>query len=74
MPSLADISDAGGWAVFAFAVFGIALAGYKRWIVPGWIYDQERDQRAKAEIQAERNSEALAKLADWVNDQRAGHA
>lgn len=73
MPSLADISDAGGWAVFAFSVFAIGIGLVRGWWVPGWIYQSEREQRVKAEIQAERNAESLALLAKAATDGRRGH-
>lgn len=68
MPSLADLSEAGGWAIFALSVFWLAIALQRRWIVPGWIYLQEVEQRHKAETQAERNAEAIATLAQFVHD------
>lgn len=70
MPSLADLSDAGGWAIFALAVIWAAIALQRRWIVPGWIYEQEREGRQKAEVQAERNSESLALLARFADARR----
>jgi hypothetical protein len=70
VPSLADLSEAGGWAIFALSVVWAAIALQRRWIVPGWIYLQEWEQRHKAEIQAERNSEALALLAKTFADAR----
>ncbi len=60
----AQLANAGGWTV---TVFIIAIAGigiYRRWIVPGWIYEQERADREKAEVQAQRNSELLERLTD----------
>ena len=71
MPSLTDLSDAGGWAVFALAVFWVAIAFQRRWIVPGWLYDREVEQRTKAETQAERNAESLAMLAKAAADAHA---
>jgi len=63
VPTLEQLSDAGGWAIFAFSVFAAAIGLVRGWIVPGWIYQLEREQRTKAEVQAERNAEALALLA-----------
>ena len=39
-------------------------------LVPGWVYRQERDQRQKAETQAERNTESLALLARFADARR----
>jgi hypothetical protein len=71
VPALAELSDAGGWAVFAFSVFWLGIALQRRWIVPGWIYTQERDQRLKAETQAERNSDQLGVLSRAASDAHA---
>lgn len=70
MPSLADLSDAGGWAIFALAVIWAAIALQRRWIVPGWIYDRLEARVEKAEIQAERNSESLALMARFADARR----
>jgi hypothetical protein len=50
---------AGALAVLAFLV----LAMIRGDIVPGWVYKQEREQRAKVEVQALQNTEALNVLA-----------
>lgn len=50
----------------AILLVGIALlfrAFVKGDVVPGHIYQAEREQRMKAETQAERNADALAALA-----------
>jgi hypothetical protein len=70
VPSLADLSDAGGWVIFAFSAFWLGIGFHRGWIIPGWIYRQEREQRLKAEIQAERNSESLALLARFADARR----
>ena len=60
---VAAFADLGGFALFLL-VDALVGAGFLRgWIVPGFIYQQEREAREKAEIQAARNSEALEKLA-----------
>ena len=54
-----------GAALLGAPVF-VAMGGIgflKGWIVPGWIYRQEREAREKAEVQAARNAEAIEKLA-----------
>lgn len=51
----------------ALAVLGFIVVGLMRGdLVPGWMYKQERAQRIVAETQAERNTEALAAVADTV--------
>lgn len=70
MPSLEALSAAGGWAVFAFSAFWLAIGFHRGWIIPGFIYRQEREQRMKAEVQAERNSESLALLARFADARR----
>lgn len=51
---------------------------YRGDLVPGWLYKQEREQRIKAETQAERNTEALEKVAETVkaalSERRGGSA
>ena len=56
--------------MFAFTVFTLGLAFHRGWIIPGFIYQQEREQRLKAELQAERNSESLALLARFADARR----
>ena len=56
------LSDLGGFALFLFAVALGAIGLFRGWIVPGWLYNQERDARKTAEIQALRNAQALEKL------------
>ena len=59
-------SDLGGFALFLLVV-GVAAVGlHRQWIVPGWVYRQEREARQTAETQAIRNAEALEKLARAV--------
>jgi hypothetical protein len=70
MPSLEALSAAGGWAVFAFSVFWLAIGFHRGWIIPGFIYRQEREGRAVAETQAERNSQSLALLARFADARR----
>lgn len=49
MPSLADLTNASGFALFAFTAFGMALGLWRRWVVMGWVYQDEKDRRLKAE-------------------------
>lgn len=57
---------AGALVALAFVV----LAMMRGDLVPGFIYRQEREQRQKAETQAERNADSLAELAKAANDTR----
>ena len=61
------LADLGGFALFIFTVIFAVVALYRQWIVPGWIYRQEREAREKADTQATRNAEALEKLARAVS-------
>ena len=60
----AALANAGGLTVALFFVLVAGVGAYRRWWVPGWIYDQERADREKAETQAQRNSELLERLTD----------
>jgi hypothetical protein len=58
VPSI-PATDAG---VVAFLIAGLSfvvVGAIKGYWVPGWIYEQERQQRLKAETQAERATEAV---------------
>jgi uncharacterized protein (DUF58 family) len=50
---------AGALVALAFVIAALMRGD----LVPGYIYRAERDQRQKAETQAERNADALAALA-----------
>ena len=60
------LADLGGFALFLLTVAVAAVGLHRRWIVPGWVYQQEREARQTAETQAIRNAEALEKLARAV--------
>lgn len=66
-----QLADLGGFALFLLTVVGAAVGLHRQWIVPGWVYRQERDSRQTAETQALRNVEALEKLARAVTRERA---
>lgn len=68
----AQLADLGGFALFLFTVMIGVVGLYRGWIVPGWIYRQERDARLVAETQALRNSEALQKVAKAMSSERRG--
>lgn len=57
------LADLGGFALFLLVVAIAAVGLHRRWIVPGWVYQQEREAREKAETQAERNAEMLEAIA-----------
>lgn len=68
-PELAKaLSDLGGFALFIFGVIVLAVALYRRWLVLGWVYDQEREARLSAESEARQNA---AVLKDVVRDVRS---
>ena len=54
--------DAGGWAAFLSLVIVMAVGGYRRWWVWGWLWQRSEDRADKSDTQAERNAEALEKL------------
>jgi len=70
VPNLADLTEAGGWAAFAFAAFWLAIAFHRGWVIPGWLYRQEVEQRRVAETQAIRNTESIALLARFADARR----
>jgi hypothetical protein len=60
----------GALAVLVFVVAALIRGDF----VPGWVYRNERDNRIKAETQAERNTEAIKEVTATVkaalDDQR----
>ena len=54
-----EIANLGPFALFVFLTILGVVALYRKWIVLGWIYDQERQGRLNAETQALRTAEAL---------------
>jgi hypothetical protein len=59
-PAEADaIARLSAFALFVLLTMFAGVALWRRWIVLGWFYDQERAQRVTAETQASRNAEAL---------------
>lgn len=69
------LAQAGPVAILLAFIFAMVLAFIRGTVVPGWLYRQEREQRIKAETQAELNAVALAALAkvaaDGVKSRRA---
>ena len=55
---------AGALAALAFVVAALMWGD----LVPGWVYKAEREQRQKAETQAERNADSIAELAKAAAD------
>jgi hypothetical protein len=60
-------ADVGGFALFLAVVIVVAAGLWRKWWVPGWLYQQEVDARKIAETQATRNAEALELLAKVVS-------
>jgi hypothetical protein len=46
---LADLTNASGFALFAGAVLVMAIGLWRRWVVMGWVYQDEVERRLKAE-------------------------
>jgi hypothetical protein len=61
-----SLAQAGPVAILLVGIGALAAAFVRGTIVPGWLYTQEREQRIKAETQAERNTEALEAVASTV--------
>lgn len=62
MPDPIALSEAGPVAILLVGIGLLTLGFIRGYVVPGWLYRQEREQRIKAEIQAERNSESIEEL------------
>lgn len=59
--------EKGGLVVILLVGIGLIGLGFIRgFIVPGWLYRQEREARLKAETQAERQTDALEELVETV--------
>lgn len=56
------LADLGGWAAFLVVVVLIAVGGYRRWWVWGWMWDRTEADRRTSDTQAERNAESLAAM------------
>lgn len=54
-----EIASLGSFALFVLVTLFAGVALWRRWIVLGWFFDQERSGRLTAETQATRNAEAL---------------
>lgn len=68
-----QLADAGPVAILLVGIGLLALGFVRGFVVPGWLYRQERDARLKSDTQAERaretveaNTAALKELADIV--------
>jgi hypothetical protein len=62
------LAQAGPTTILLVGIAWLGLAFVRGWVVPGWIYRDERQQRATAETQAQRNAEALESLAKAIHD------
>ncbi len=77
MPDPIALADAGPVAIL---LVGIGLLGFgfvKGYVVPGYLYRQEREARIIAETQAQRTTEALLKATSVVDksiDAREGRS
>lgn len=62
MPTPADaeaITQLGTFALFVFLTMFAGIALWRRWIVLGYFYTEEKTARMTAETQATRNADAL---------------
>jgi hypothetical protein len=64
------LADIGGFALFLLTVVTAGIGLFRRWWVPGWLFDREVEARKIAETQATRNAEALERLAKVVGGER----
>ena len=59
--------DAGGWGAFVIlCVICLVAIGVKGWVVPRFVYDQEKARSDRLEGQLQRNTEALEGLRDDI--------
>lgn len=71
------LADAGPVAILLVGIGLLALGFVRGYVVPGYLYRQEREARILAETQAQRTTEALLKAATVVDksiDARSGDA
>lgn len=60
------LAQAGPVAILLVGIGLLGIGFVRGLVVPGWLYRQEREQRIKAEIQAERNTDTLEAVAATV--------
>jgi hypothetical protein len=63
-----ELAQAGPVAILLAAISLMVVSFAKGTVVPGWLYQQEREQRIKAEELAEENSRSLTALAKAAVD------
>jgi uncharacterized membrane protein YciS (DUF1049 family) len=59
MPDPFALAEAGPVAILLVGIGLLAIGFVRGYVVPGWLYRQEREQRIKAETQAERNADNI---------------
>ena len=67
MPDPIALAQAGPVAILLVGIGALAWGFVKGWVVPGYLYRQEREARIVAETQAQRSTEALLKAATVVD-------
>jgi uncharacterized membrane protein YciS (DUF1049 family) len=75
MPDPVALAEGGPVVILLVGIGFVALGFLRGYVVPGWLYQQEREQRIKAETQAERNTEAIERVTAVVQkalDDRSG--
>lgn len=64
MPDPISLAAAGPWAVVVAIGLGLALAFVKGWIVPGWIYKDERTRSDRIEAALTALTKTVESMAD----------
>ena len=68
MPDPVALAEGGPVVILIAGITALTWGFVRGYVVPGWLYRQEREQRIKAEIQAERNTDALEAVAVAVKE------
>jgi hypothetical protein len=56
------LSDLGGFALFLATIILAVLGIWRRWVVPGWLFDEEHRARVSAELENRVLSVSVARL------------
>jgi hypothetical protein len=68
---LADLTNASGFALFAGAVLVMTIGLWRRWVVMGWVYQDEKERREKAEAALAAQIEVTNAVTAAFRDRRA---
>lgn len=61
--AVGQLVQAGGWTLFVFQSFVIAVAVHRKWLVPGWVYGREVARTDKLDRHLKALTAALKRLA-----------